>query len=106
MRTETYMEDEDKLLCEAWMEIGQDPQMGAEQKGSTFRKRGHAFFHEYKKFEPYKFESDRVMCHLKRGGASSYWSATNFVAPMNMWFAAREWHWCQGLGMSSIPLFT
>ena len=31
-RTRLYTEDEDKLLCDAWIEIGQDPIRDAEQK--------------------------------------------------------------------------
>lgn len=59
VRTGAYTKDEDKLLCEAWMKIEQDPQTSTEQKGSTFWKRVHAFFHEHRKFEPHKLESDR-----------------------------------------------
>ena len=35
-RTMVYSQAEDIMLCEAWMEIGQDPITGAEQKGGTY----------------------------------------------------------------------
>ncbi|XBI95510.1 hypothetical protein VPH35_031961 [Triticum aestivum] len=35
-RTKAYTAAEDKLLCECWRDIGQDPKTGAEQKHSTF----------------------------------------------------------------------
>ncbi|XBI40353.1 hypothetical protein VPH35_124950 [Triticum aestivum] len=34
--TKAYMMVEDKLLCECWRDIGQDPKTGTEQKHSTF----------------------------------------------------------------------
>ena len=33
IRTGSYTQDEDKLICQAWMEISQDPRTGAQQKG-------------------------------------------------------------------------
>ena len=54
-----HTEEEDKLLCEAWMEIGQDPICCVKQKGGVYWKRVHDYFHEHRKFEPHKFESDR-----------------------------------------------
>lgn len=59
IRTGGYTQDEDKLICEAWMKIGQDPKTGADKKGTTFWKRVWTYFHERRKFEPYKFESNR-----------------------------------------------
>ncbi|KAE8821249.1 Eyes absent-like protein 4 [Hordeum vulgare] len=35
-RTNAYTAAEDKLFCECWRDIGQDPKTGAEQKHSTF----------------------------------------------------------------------
>ncbi|XBH68748.1 hypothetical protein VPH35_096821 [Triticum aestivum] len=35
-RMKAYTAAEDKLLCECWRDIGQDPKTGAEQKHSTF----------------------------------------------------------------------
>ncbi|XBI58326.1 hypothetical protein VPH35_039571 [Triticum aestivum] len=58
-RTKAYTAAEDKLLCECWRDIGQDPKMGAEQKHSTFWIRVHRDFHERKKFPPYQFVSTR-----------------------------------------------
>ncbi|KAE8794472.1 Lectin-domain containing receptor kinase A4.3 [Hordeum vulgare] len=39
--TKAYMAAEDKLLCECWRDIGQDPKTGAEKKHSTFWIRVH-----------------------------------------------------------------
>ncbi|KAF7107025.1 hypothetical protein CFC21_107714 [Triticum aestivum] len=58
-RTKAYTAAEDKLLCECWRDIGQDPKTGAEQKHSTFWTRVHREFHERKKFPPYQFVSTR-----------------------------------------------
>ncbi|XBI00455.1 hypothetical protein VPH35_129474 [Triticum aestivum] len=54
-RTKAYAAAEDKLLCECWRDIGQDPKTGAEQKHSTFWTRVHRESHECKKFPPYQF---------------------------------------------------
>ncbi|KAE8802316.1 Eyes absent-like protein 4 [Hordeum vulgare] len=53
-RTKAYRTAEDKLLCECWRDIGQDPKTGAEQKHSTFWIHVHREFHEHKKFPPYQ----------------------------------------------------
>ncbi|KAI5003567.1 hypothetical protein ZWY2020_030727 [Hordeum vulgare] len=58
-RTKAYTTTEDKLLCECWRDIGQDPKTGAEQKHSTFWIRVHHEFHERKKFPPYQIVSVR-----------------------------------------------
>jgi hypothetical protein len=50
--TRGYMVVEDKLLCEAWMEIGRDQIHGAEQKVVTYWKTDKCF-HECRKFDPY-----------------------------------------------------
>ncbi|XBI18056.1 hypothetical protein VPH35_059946 [Triticum aestivum] len=57
--TKAYTSAEDKLLCECWRDIGQDPKTGAEQKASTFWTRVHREFHERKKFPPYQMQSTR-----------------------------------------------
>ena len=55
--TKAYTAAEDKLLCECWRDIGQDPKTGAEHKASTFWTRVHREFHEHKKFLPYQIVS-------------------------------------------------
>ncbi|KAE8787740.1 Lectin-domain containing receptor kinase A4.3 [Hordeum vulgare] len=35
-RTKAYTTADDKLLCEFWRDIGQDPKVGVDQKASTF----------------------------------------------------------------------
>lgn len=56
-RTKAYMPYEDKLLCECWRDMGQDPKVGAEQKTSIFWLRVHCEYHEHKKFAPYRMQS-------------------------------------------------
>ncbi|KAF7110549.1 hypothetical protein CFC21_110638 [Triticum aestivum] len=58
-RTKAYTASEDKLLCECWRDIGQDPKVSAEQKASTFWIRVHREFHECKKFASYQMHSTR-----------------------------------------------
>ncbi|KAE8783698.1 Lectin-domain containing receptor kinase A4.3 [Hordeum vulgare] len=58
-RTKAYTTAEDKLLCECWRDIGQDPKVAAEQKASIFWIRVHREFHECKKFPPYQMQSTR-----------------------------------------------
>ncbi|KAE8793757.1 Lectin-domain containing receptor kinase A4.3 [Hordeum vulgare] len=58
-RTKAYTAAEDKLFCECWRDIGQDPKTGAEQKNSMFWIRVHREFHERKKFPPYQIISTR-----------------------------------------------
>uniref|UniRef100_A0A8I6Y0I6 Uncharacterized protein n=1 Tax=Hordeum vulgare subsp. vulgare TaxID=112509 RepID=A0A8I6Y0I6_HORVV len=52
-RTKAYTATEDKLLCECWRDIGQDPKTGAERKHSSFWIRVRREFHERRKFPPY-----------------------------------------------------
>ncbi|KAE8773727.1 DNA repair protein rhp54 [Hordeum vulgare] len=58
-RTKAYMLAEDKLLCECWRNIGQDPKVDAEQKYSALWTRVHHEFHERKKFPSYQMQSKR-----------------------------------------------
>ncbi|KAE8793335.1 Lectin-domain containing receptor kinase A4.3 [Hordeum vulgare] len=58
-RTKAHTSAEDKLLCECWRDIWQDPKTEAEQKHSTFWIRVHREFHERKKFPPYQIASAR-----------------------------------------------
>uniref|UniRef100_A0A8I6XHC0 Uncharacterized protein n=1 Tax=Hordeum vulgare subsp. vulgare TaxID=112509 RepID=A0A8I6XHC0_HORVV len=58
-QTKAYTHNEDKLLCECWRYIGQDPKIGFEQKASVFWLRVHHEFHEHKKFRPYQMKSNR-----------------------------------------------
>ena len=66
VRTGAYTEDLDKLMCDAWMKIGQDPKPGAKQKGTTIWKRFHDYLHEHGKFEPDKFENDRTNVSIQK----------------------------------------
>ena len=58
-QTKAYKAAQDKLLCECWIDIGQDPKTGAEQKHSPFWIRVHREVHERKKFPPYQIVSAR-----------------------------------------------
>ncbi|XBI98964.1 hypothetical protein VPH35_019135 [Triticum aestivum] len=58
-RTKAYTAAKDKLLCECWRDIGQDPKTGTKQKHSTFWIHVHREFHERKKFSPYQIVSTR-----------------------------------------------
>ncbi|KAE8801345.1 Lectin-domain containing receptor kinase A4.3 [Hordeum vulgare] len=62
-RTKAYTASEDKLLCECWRDIGQDPKTCAEQKHSTFWIRVHPEFHERKKFPSYQIRVIQQECN-------------------------------------------
>ncbi|XBI65496.1 hypothetical protein VPH35_045328 [Triticum aestivum] len=64
--TVSYTQDEDKLICQAWMEISQDPKTSAQQKGIVFWTRVHKTFHERKMFEPYQFTSNRGIGSIQK----------------------------------------
>ena len=66
IRTGSYTQDEDKLICQAWMEISQDPRTGAQQKGLVFWTRVHKTFHERKMFEPYQITSNRGIGSIQK----------------------------------------
>ena len=42
IHTKAYTKDEGKLICKCWKDIGQDPNIGAKKKGSTFWLKVHA----------------------------------------------------------------
>ena len=65
-RTGAYTEDEDLVVCFAWMEISQDPICGAMQKGPTFWKRVHDHFHLHRKLAPFNFFSDRNQTSIQK----------------------------------------
>ncbi|XBI39211.1 hypothetical protein VPH35_124040 [Triticum aestivum] len=64
--TKAYTQPEDKLICECWRDIGQDPKVGAEQKTCTFWLHVHREYHERKKFVPYQMESKRGWVSLSK----------------------------------------
>ncbi|KAM3372101.1 hypothetical protein ACQJBY_019142 [Aegilops geniculata] len=66
IRTGSYTIDEDKLICQSWMEISQDPRTGAQQKGIVFWTRVHKTFHERKMFEPYQITSNRGIGSIQK----------------------------------------
>ncbi|KAF7069517.1 hypothetical protein CFC21_075140 [Triticum aestivum] len=66
IHTGSYTQDEDKLICQAWMEIIQDPRTGAQQKGIVFWTRVHKTFHERKMFEPFQITSNRGIGSIQK----------------------------------------
>jgi hypothetical protein len=58
-RTGSYTEDEDKLICEAWLKISEDSIHGAVQKGKVFWARVNAYINQYKNQPPYNITSVR-----------------------------------------------
>nr|XP_051212157.1 uncharacterized protein LOC127329733 [Lolium perenne] len=69
-RTSNYTVQEDKVLVDAWLTIGQDALTGAEQKVTAFWRQIYEYFHEHSKYGHESFESDRSELSLqKRWGA-------------------------------------
>ncbi|SPT19546.1 unnamed protein product [Triticum aestivum] len=66
IRTGSYTQEEDKLICQCWMEISQDPRTDAQQKGLVFWTRVHKTFHERKMFEPYQITSNRGITSIQK----------------------------------------
>jgi hypothetical protein len=47
-RTVSYRVEEDKMLCDAWIQISQGPLCGAEQRGNAYWNRVGNYFHEHR----------------------------------------------------------
>jgi hypothetical protein len=69
-RTGAYTNKDDRMLCEAWLDIGQNPICGAEKKGGVFGRRIGWYFHEHRKFMSDDFESDPNDVPLKKRWSS------------------------------------
>ena len=105
-RTVAYSQAEDMMLCEAWMEIGQDPIRGAEQKGQTFWKRCHDYFHKHRKFHTAQdlgrpFESTRNECSLSKRWGFIQSECSKFVGSYEH-VVARP---VSGIGVSDLVCF-
>jgi hypothetical protein len=50
-QSKNFSEDEDNLLISAWLNVGQDPVDGNQQKNVTFWGRVESYFHEHQTFE-------------------------------------------------------
>ena len=94
--TLAYSQDEDKMFCELWMEIGRYAIKGAKEKGHQFWKRCYDYLHEHWKFLPIHFGVNRMNYHFKRGGVSFNRNVASLLAPTSMCCPACEWHWGQG----------
>jgi hypothetical protein len=70
-RTVNYTSQEDKLLCQVWMEISQDPICGAEQKGAYWWKIGK-YFYEQRNLKSSNLYSDQNDISLE-----NRWSSIN-----------------------------
>nr|XP_051190396.1 uncharacterized protein LOC127303732 [Lolium perenne] len=69
-RTRNYTVQEDKMLVDGWLTIGQDALTGAEQKWTAFWRQIYEYFHEHRKYGQEAFESDRSEISVqKRWGA-------------------------------------
>ncbi|XP_071683567.1 uncharacterized protein [Lolium perenne] len=64
--TGNFTDLEDVCPCEAWMEVGQDPTCGAQQRGGTFWKKIYNYFHEHKHLGGTPFLSDRSEASLTK----------------------------------------
>jgi hypothetical protein len=65
-RTASNMPTEDKVLCDAWLEISTDPICGAKQKGFNYWRKVGKFFHEWRKICEKTFQSDRIDLFLSK----------------------------------------
>ncbi|SPT19860.1 unnamed protein product [Triticum aestivum] len=66
IHTGSYTQEEDKLICQCWMEISQNPRTGVQQKGLVFWTRVHKTFLERKMFEPYQITSNRGITLIQK----------------------------------------
>ncbi|KAK1619965.1 hypothetical protein QYE76_025482 [Lolium multiflorum] len=65
-RTSNYTELEDRMVVEGWLAIRQNPLTGVEQKGTTFWRRIHEYFHEHHRYGDERFYSERNECSLQK----------------------------------------
>ncbi|XP_071683523.1 uncharacterized protein [Lolium perenne] len=64
--TGNFAKLDDVCLCEAWMEVRQDPICGAQQMGGTFWEKVHNYFQEHKHLGDTPFVSDRSETSLTK----------------------------------------
>jgi hypothetical protein len=50
-RSKNFSEEEDNLLVSTWLNVGQDPVDGNQQKNATFWGRVEKYYHEHRTFE-------------------------------------------------------
>jgi hypothetical protein len=77
-RTASYTPVEDKVLCEAWLEISTDPICGVEQKGFNYWRKVRKFFHERRKICEKQFQSDRNDLSLSKRWGTIYAECSKF----------------------------
>ena len=54
------------MLCDAWMDVSQDPICSAEQKGTAYWRKVANYFHEHRKISPVPLYSDRTDLSLQK----------------------------------------
>jgi hypothetical protein len=55
----TPLPAEDRVLCQAWLEISTNPTCGTEQKGFAYWRKVGTFFHAQRKLKEKPFHSNR-----------------------------------------------
>ena len=98
-RTKAYTATEDKLLCECWRHIGQNPKTGDEQKHLTFWIHVHWEFHECKKFPPYQTVSMHGWVSISKRWRVIQQECNKFCATLEMSVKARP---VSGIGMQDM----
>jgi hypothetical protein len=77
-RTVSYTPVEDRVFCEAWLEISTDPICGAEQKGFKYWRKVVKFFHERIKICEKPFQSDRNDLSLSKRWGTIHGECSKF----------------------------
>jgi hypothetical protein len=77
-RTAGYTPAEDKVLCEALLEISTDPICGAEQKGFNYWRKVGKFFHERMKICEKPFQSDQNDLSLSKRWGTIHGECSKF----------------------------
>jgi hypothetical protein len=77
-RTASYTPAENKVLCEAWLEISTGPICSAEQKGFNYWRKVGKFFHERRKICEKPFQSDWNDLSLSKRWGTIYAECSKF----------------------------
>jgi hypothetical protein len=82
--TASYTPAEDKVLCEAWLELSTDPICGAEQKGFNYWRKVGKFFHEWRKICEKPFQSDQNDLSLSKRWGTIHAECSKFQGSFEM----------------------
>ena len=69
---------ESELLCGAWLATSLDPGHGKEQKGTTFWRNIHIWFHQHKHFAPYSYT---LICNREWKSLNHRWYTIQEASP-------------------------